>query len=106
MAYRFSNSAGINSEKLAAQMLETMGDHYTVFLKGHGIVVSEQTIERNTVSAIRLERAAVIKSYLHPSASPNLSRMAQEVASDLAWTTLNESGLISYTSMGSDQGKK
>jgi ribulose-5-phosphate 4-epimerase/fuculose-1-phosphate aldolase len=39
-------------------MLETMGDHYAVFLKGHGIVVSEQTIEGNAVSAIRLERAA------------------------------------------------
>ncbi len=39
-------------------MLETIGDHYAVFLKGHGIVISEQTIERNAVSAIRLERAA------------------------------------------------
>jgi len=39
-------------------MLETIGDHYAVFLKGHGIVVSEQTIEGNAVSAIRLERAA------------------------------------------------
>jgi len=54
----FPNSAGINSEKLASQMLETIGDHYAVFLKGHGIVISEQTIERNAVSAIRLERAA------------------------------------------------
>ncbi len=31
-------------------MLETIGDHYAVFLKGHGIVISEQTIERNAVS--------------------------------------------------------
>jgi len=54
----FPNSAGINSEKLAAQMLEVMGGHYALFLKGHGIVVSEQTIEGNAVSAIRLERAA------------------------------------------------
>ena len=54
----FPNSAGINSEKLASQMLETMGEHYAVFLKGHGIVVAEQTIEGNAVSAIRLERAA------------------------------------------------
>ncbi len=50
--------AGINSDKLALQMLEAMGDHYAVFLKGHGIVVSEQTIEGNAVSAIRLERAS------------------------------------------------
>jgi L-fuculose-phosphate aldolase len=54
----FPNSAGINSDKLAEQMLEAMGDHYAVFLKGHGIVVAEQTIEGNAVSAIRLERAA------------------------------------------------
>jgi L-ribulose-5-phosphate 4-epimerase len=54
----FPNSAGINSDKLASQMLEAMGDHYAVFLKGHGIVVSEQTIEGNAVSAIRLERAS------------------------------------------------
>src|SRR4029450_4760196 len=54
----FPNSAGINSDKLASQMLEAMDDHYAVFLKGHGIVVSEQTIEGNAVSAIRLERAA------------------------------------------------
>ena len=54
----FPNSAGINSEKLAAQMLETIGNHYAVFLKGHGIVVSEQSGEGNAVSAIRLERAA------------------------------------------------
>lgn len=54
----FPNSAGINSDKLAAQMFEAMGDHYAVFLKGHGIVVAEQTIEGNAVSAIRLERAS------------------------------------------------
>jgi L-ribulose-5-phosphate 4-epimerase len=54
----FPNSAGINSDKLAAQMLEVMAEHYAVFLKGHGVVVAEQTIEGNAVSAIRLERAA------------------------------------------------
>src|ERR1700751_4303098 len=54
----FPNSAGINSDTLASQMLEAMGDHYAVFLKGHGIVVSEQTIEGNAVSGIRLERAS------------------------------------------------
>lgn len=54
----FPNSAGINSDQLAAEMLEVMGDHYAVFLKGHGVVVSEKSIEGNAVSAIRLERAA------------------------------------------------
>jgi L-ribulose-5-phosphate 4-epimerase len=54
----FPNSAGINSEALARQMAETMGNHYALFLKGHGIVVSERTIEGNAVSAIRLERAS------------------------------------------------
>jgi ribulose-5-phosphate 4-epimerase/fuculose-1-phosphate aldolase len=66
----FPNSAGINSDKLAAQMLEAMGDHYAVFLKGHGIVVSERTIEGNSVSAIRLERACrdqlLLKSFSEP----------------------------------------
>jgi L-ribulose-5-phosphate 4-epimerase len=66
----FSNSAGINSDKLAAEMLEAMGDHYAVFLKGHGIVVSERTIEGNSVSAIRLERACrdqlLLKSFSEP----------------------------------------
>jgi L-fuculose-phosphate aldolase len=54
----FPNSAGINSEALAMQMSEALGQHYAVFLKGHGIVVAERTIEGNAVSAIRLERAA------------------------------------------------
>jgi L-ribulose-5-phosphate 4-epimerase len=54
----FPNSAGINSDELARQMGEAMGDHYAVFLKGHGIVVSENTIEGTAVSAIRLERAS------------------------------------------------
>jgi ribulose-5-phosphate 4-epimerase/fuculose-1-phosphate aldolase len=66
----FPNSAGINSDKLAAQMLETMGDHYAVFLKGHGIVVSERSVEGNAVSAIRLERACrdqiLLSSFSHP----------------------------------------
>jgi ribulose-5-phosphate 4-epimerase/fuculose-1-phosphate aldolase len=66
----FPNSAGINSEKLASQMLETMGDHYAVFLKGHGIVVSEQTIEGNAVSAIRLERAAADQILLSSFSQP------------------------------------
>ncbi|HEY3302802.1 MAG TPA: class II aldolase/adducin family protein [Candidatus Binatia bacterium] len=54
----FPDSAGIRTDKLASQMVEAMGDHYAVFLKGHGIVVSERTIEGTAVSAIRLERAA------------------------------------------------
>lgn len=54
----FPNSAGINSDTLAQQVAETMGDHYAIFLKGHGIVATEQTIEGAAVSAIRLERAS------------------------------------------------
>ena len=54
----FPNSAGINSDQLALQMAEAIGGHYAVFLKGHGIVVLEQTIEGTAVSAIRLERAS------------------------------------------------
>ena len=57
---------------LDAQMLEAMGDHYAVFLKGHGIVVLEQTIEGNAVSAIRLERASrdqiLLSSFSQPRA--------------------------------------
>src|SRR2546430_6718375 len=54
----FPNSAGINSDQLALQMAEAISGHYAVFLKGHGIVVLEQTIEGTAVSAIRLERAS------------------------------------------------
>jgi hypothetical protein len=90
----FPNSAGINSEKLASQMLETIGDHNAVSLKGHGIGVSEQTGEGNVVSAIRLERAACDQILLSSFSEPRLSRMAQEVASDLAWTIPTESGFL------------
>jgi len=54
----FPNSIGIRTDKLALQMVEALGDHSAVFLKGHGIVVLEQTIEGTAVSAIKLERAA------------------------------------------------
>jgi ribulose-5-phosphate 4-epimerase/fuculose-1-phosphate aldolase len=66
----FSNSAGINSEELARQMVEAMGDHYAVFLKGHGIVVSERTIEGTAVSAIRLERASRDQLFLMSFSEP------------------------------------
>jgi ribulose-5-phosphate 4-epimerase/fuculose-1-phosphate aldolase len=67
----FPNSAGINSDQLASRMVEALGDHYALFLKGHGIVVLEQTIEGTAVSAIRLERASrdqiLLSSFSQPS---------------------------------------
>jgi ribulose-5-phosphate 4-epimerase/fuculose-1-phosphate aldolase len=50
-------SRGIDSDELAERMLSAMGDHYALFLRGHGVVVASPTIEGTCVSAIQLERA-------------------------------------------------
>jgi ribulose-5-phosphate 4-epimerase/fuculose-1-phosphate aldolase len=53
----FPESHGINSVALANRMVETMGPHYAVFLRGHGIVVAGPGVEGTCISAIQLERA-------------------------------------------------
>ena len=68
----FPNSAGIRTDKLALQMAEAMGDHYAVFLKGHGIVVSERTIEARRSPRFRWKELRAINSCSCRSVSPCL----------------------------------
>src|SRR5262249_13721007 len=53
----FPDSHGINSEALAARMVEALGPHHAIFLRGHGCVVTGPGIEGTCISAIQLERA-------------------------------------------------
>jgi L-fuculose-phosphate aldolase len=53
----FPDSRGINSFALAGRMVEVLGPHYAVFLRGHGVVVAGPGIEGTCISAIQLERA-------------------------------------------------
>src|SRR5215467_5406790 len=53
----FPDSHGINSYGLARRMVDTLGQHYAVFLRGHGTVVVGPGIEGTCISAIQLERA-------------------------------------------------
>jgi ribulose-5-phosphate 4-epimerase/fuculose-1-phosphate aldolase len=53
----FHESRGINTFELADRMVESLGPHYAVFLRGHGVVVVGPGIEGACVSAIQLERA-------------------------------------------------
>jgi L-fuculose-phosphate aldolase len=53
----FPDSRGINSLAHARRMVEVLGPHYAVFLRGHGVVVVGPGIEGTCISAIQLERA-------------------------------------------------
>jgi L-fuculose-phosphate aldolase len=53
----FPDSRGINTFALAERMVNALGTHYAVFLRGHGVVVVGPGIEGACVSAIQLERA-------------------------------------------------
>ncbi len=53
----FPESRGINNFSLAQRMVDALGPHYAVFLRGHGIVVVGPGIEGTCLSAIQLERA-------------------------------------------------
>lgn len=53
----FPNSHGINTFELARRMVEQMGSHYAIFLRGHGCVVAGPGVEGTCISAIQLEEA-------------------------------------------------
>lgn len=53
----FPDSHGINSDALARRMIEALGPHHAIFLRGHGCVVTGPGIEGTCISAIQLERA-------------------------------------------------
>jgi L-ribulose-5-phosphate 4-epimerase len=53
----FPDSRGINSDALAQRMIEALGPHHAIFLRGHGCVVTGPGIEGTCISAIQLELA-------------------------------------------------
>jgi ribulose-5-phosphate 4-epimerase/fuculose-1-phosphate aldolase len=53
----FADSRGITNNKMADELAETLGPHWAVFLRGHGIVVCGPNVEANCVCAIRFERS-------------------------------------------------
>ncbi len=53
----FPESRGINDFELAGRMVEALGPHYAIFLRGHGTVITGPGIEGTCISAIQLERA-------------------------------------------------
>lgn len=74
----FPESRGINSTELAESMALALGDHYALFLRGHGCVVVGPTIEGTCVSAIQLERACqdqlLLMSFTRPRPLPDAAR--------------------------------
>ncbi|HEY8695402.1 MAG TPA: class II aldolase/adducin family protein [Chloroflexota bacterium] len=53
----YPKSKGINTAEEANAMVECLGEHWAIFLRGHGVVVGGPSIEGTCVSAIQLERA-------------------------------------------------
>ncbi len=53
----FPESRGINDFDLAGRMVDALGLHYAIFLRGHGTVIAGPGIEGTCISAIQLERA-------------------------------------------------
>ena len=53
----FPESRGIDDFTLAQRMVDALGGHYAIFLRGHGVVVAGPGIEGTCISAIQLERA-------------------------------------------------
>jgi ribulose-5-phosphate 4-epimerase/fuculose-1-phosphate aldolase len=53
----YQDSRGINTFELAKPMVDALGAHYALFLRGHGIVVAGPGVEGTCISAIQLEHA-------------------------------------------------
>ena len=74
----FPNSRGINSEELAERMVEALGTHLAIFLRGHGCVVVGPGIEGTCIAAIQLERACqdqlLLMSFTTPKPMPGAER--------------------------------
>lgn len=74
----FPNSHGINNDGLAQRMVETLGEHYAIFLRGHGCVVVGPGIEGTCISAIQFERSCqdqlLLMSFMTPKPIPDASR--------------------------------
>ncbi len=66
----FPDSRGINTDAVAERMVEALGSHYAVFLRGHGCVVVGPGIEGTSISAIQLERACQDQLFLMSFTTP------------------------------------
>ena len=66
----FPESHGINNANLARRMVETLGNHYAIFLRGHGCVVVGPGIEGACISAIQFERACQDQLFLMSFTTP------------------------------------
>jgi L-ribulose-5-phosphate 4-epimerase len=53
----FPESRGINEFDLAGRLVDALGSHYAIFLRGHGTVIAGPGVEGTCISAIQLERA-------------------------------------------------
>jgi len=74
----FPDSHGINSEALANRMVEALGPHHAIFLRGHGCVITGPGVEGTCISAIQLERACqdqlLLMSFSKPKPLPEAGR--------------------------------
>jgi len=66
----FPNSIGIDNDGLANLMVQSLGTHYAIFLRGHGVVVVSPGIEGTCVSVIQLERACQDQLFLMSFTTP------------------------------------
>jgi len=74
----FPDSNGINNNDLAQRMVDSLGKHSAVFLRGHGIVVAGRSLEGTCVSAIQLERACA--DQLLMASSSTIKPLTEEYA--------------------------
>jgi ribulose-5-phosphate 4-epimerase/fuculose-1-phosphate aldolase len=66
----FPSSKGIQSVEAAEQLAATLGDHYAVFLKGHGVVVVGPNVEATAVAAIQFENACFDQLFMMQFGKP------------------------------------
>lgn len=71
-----NESHGIRRPDLADAMMTALGNHWAIFLRGHGVVVCGPTIEGTCVSAIQLERACADQLLLSSFTKPQPLRDA------------------------------
>ena len=66
----FPSSKGINNVEMAERLADTLGDHYAVFLKGHGVVVVGPNVEATAVAAIQFENACYNQLFMMQFTKP------------------------------------
>ncbi len=66
----FPSSQGIHTVEMAETLADTLGGHYAVFLKGHGVVVVGPNVEATAVAAIQFENACFDQLFLMQFTKP------------------------------------